>query len=200
MRKKKPAKIWHDAKIPAYLFFDILQTENLKLLIRKKGKLSKNDLEKAWASIYDEYYLLKGDRKLDLIIRTKKRILELMYKVEVVKPILYSICTVPFNEEQLNELAEKLKKVGFKLDLEDPLTSVLNILQSEIPAIETRIEIEKDNLKLLTDGEAATFEENCVAYESFGYKIDESCSLRRYVAYEKAAIKKSKSNGKRKVN
>lgn len=136
--------------------------------------------------------------KLDLILKTKENIRSLMASIEIAKPILLSLCKVNFNDEQLNELKGVLSDLGFSIDLDNLLDSVLSVLEVDIPSMETRIEIEKDNLKNLTKGEASTFEENCVAYESAGFSIKEDCSLRRYVAYEKAALKKYKSvkNGK----
>src|SRR5690606_30615714 len=138
-----------------------------------------------------------------IIVNTQMEIIGMVRQIEIVRQAVYAICTVRVDDEQLKSLADGIIANGFSFDLKNPLDSCLSIIKEQIPSLETRIEIEKDNLKSLTEGVATTFEENCVSYEQWGFKIDENCSLRRYVAYEKAVIKKSqkqKSNGRRKVN
>lgn len=200
MKKKEPAKVWYNGEIPARLFFEILTSNDLKLLKIDEGYTKKGQLKRNWSKIYDEYFVLKNDPKLAVIVNTQVEIAKLVRQIEVTRQTLYAICTVQMNDEQVELLAKRITEQGFYFDIDKPLESVLRILQEDIPSIETRIEIEKENLKDLTEGVAATFEDSCVAYEGWGYKVDENCSLRRYVAYEKAVLKKSrkqKSDGKR---
>lgn len=196
----KTAKLWKNGKIPARLFFEILTTQNLKLLKKTKGNADIEDLRINWSLIYDEYFELKQDSKLRLIIQKQIDVAKLIRRVEITKQALYAIATTKFTDDQINEIAQKISELGFYFDIENPIDSIHRILTEEIPSLETRIEIEKDSLKELTEGEASTFEDTCVAYEGWGYKIDEDCSLRRYVAYEKAVLKKAskqKQDGKR---
>ena len=200
LKKRKIAKLWKDGLIPARIFFEILSSQNLKLLKKEHGYAKKGDLKRAWSKIYDEYFVLKDDLKLAQIINTQANIIQMVRQIEVTRQAVYAICKVPFNKEQLKELVDGIKAQGFSFDIQNPLDSVTKILKEEIPSIETRIEIEKDNLKSLTDNVVTTFEDNCVGFEGWGYKVDENCSLRKYVSYEKAVIKKAqkqKSNGKR---
>ena len=201
MKKPKTiAKLWHNGEMPARLFFEILTSKDMNLLKISEGTAKKKDLKRNWSKIYDEYFVLKNDPKLALIVRTQVDIAKLVRSIELTRQTLYAICTIQFDNEQLATLAGRITEQGFYFDVENPLDSVHRILQNEIPSIETSIEILKDNLKDLTEGVAATFEESCVACEGWGYKIDENCSLRRYVAYEKAVkskASKQKSNGKR---
>lgn len=199
--RKQTAELWYNGKIPAYLFFEILTSQDLTLLKKDKGYAKERDLKSAWAKIYDEYFTLKGDPKMALIVKTQADIITMARTIEVVRQTVYAICTVKFDDTQLVGLIAKVRELGFDFDEKNPLDSCLSILKEQIPSYETRIEIEKDNLEMLTKGVASTFEENCVAYEGWGFKIDENCSLRRYVAYEKSVLKKaSKENGKRKAN
>lgn len=194
------AKLWYNGEIPARLFFEILETSNLTLLKKTEGKAKKGALSTNWAKIYDEYFLLKGDMKLANIINTQVEIAKLVRSIEVVRQALYAICTVQFDDDGVMEIITKIRKLGFEFDEKKLMDSVVSILNHQIPSLETRIEIEKDNLKSLTDSVAATFEDSCVALEGWGYKIDEDCSLRRYVAYEKAVKQKASkqnSDGKR---
>jgi hypothetical protein len=199
-KQKEIAKLWHNGEMPARLFFEILTTSNLKLLKITDGKAKKKELKRNWTKIYDEYFVLKNDPKLALIVKTQVDIAKLVRMIEVTRQALYAIVTVQFDNNQIKILADKITEQGFYFDVENIIDSVHNILHNEIPSIETSIEILKDNLKDLTEGVSSTFEESCVACEGWGYKIDENCSLRRYVAYEKAVkskANKQKSNGKR---
>lgn len=200
MKKKKTAKLWYNGEIPARLFFEVLKTQDLSLLKRNKGKAKEVDLKRNWANIYDEYFELKDDPKLVLIIRTQTEIIQMIRQVEIVRQAVYAISSVQFDKDQMASVIKGITDMGFSFDPDNPLDSVLQIIKYEIPSIETRIEIEKDNLKNLTQGAASTFEDTCVAYESWGYKIDENCSLRRYIAYERAVKQKAskqRNDGKR---
>lgn len=199
-KKKKIAKLWHNGEILARLFFEILATENLNLLKIDEGHAKKSDLKRAWAKIYDEYFELENDPKMNIILKTKMRILQMARSIEMVRQAVYAICTVNFDDEQISKIVDGIEKNGFEFDRKNPIDSCLSILKEQIPSLETRIEIERDNLDSLLKGEATTFEENCVAFESHGFRVDENCSLRRYVAYKKSVIKKSRKDGKRKTD
>lgn len=193
--------MWYNGEIPARLFFEILKTENLNLLKKDKDKkVKQKQLKRNWSKIYDEYFELKDDQKMRNIIDIQKDIISLATSIELVKQALYVIVSKKIDKAQLKILSEKIKALNFPFDPEKPLDSAHRLISEYIPALETRIELEKENLKSMTDGQASTFEDNCVAFESYGYSVNENCSLRRYIAYEKAVLKRAKENGKRKTN
>lgn len=191
MKPKKKARLWKDGEIPARLFFKILETQDLCLLKRKKGKAGKGTLQKNWSKIYDEYFELRDDPRLRIIVEVQLSIVTMLRRAEIARHAVRALSTAKFDDEQMCDVIEGLKSLGFSFDMENPLDSILKILKNDIPALETRIELEKETLDNLTKGVASTFEESCVAYESWGFKIEEDCSLRRYVAYEKAAKQKA---------
>lgn len=193
--------MWDNGEIPARLFFEILKTEDLTLLKKDKNKeVSKKNLRRNWEKIYDEYFELKDDQRMHLIVQSQKDIISLAASVELVKQALYVIVSKQLDDKQIKTLSKRIRALGYPFDDSDPLSSAHQLLIDHIPSIETRIEFEKENLKSLTEGKAATFEDNCVAFETFGFSVDENCSLRRYIAYEKAVLKRIKKDGKRKVN
>lgn len=193
--------MWYNGEIPARLFFEILKTENLNLLKKDKDKkVKRKQLKKNWNQIYDEYFELKDDQKMKIIIQTQKDIISLATTIELVKQALYVIVSKKLDDNQIKVLSEKIKLLNFPFDENNPLESAHSLITEYIPSLQTRIEFEKENLKSLTEGQASTFEDNCVAFESYGYSVNENCSLRRYIAYEKAVLKRAKENGKRKTN
>lgn len=197
-KKKKVLNTWHNGEIPARLFFEILETGKVGLLVKyvpgsKAHAPTLNALNSAWSKIYDEFFTLKDDRKLRLIIKTKKDILQLYRTIETIRPILWALSVTPFSEDQLKEIVEQLVLYGININLDNPISGEIHkALTLELGGIETRLKLEEDNLKNLNAGEKQTFEDNCVQFEEFEFRVDENVSLRRYVSYEKAVIRKAK--------
>lgn len=191
-------KYWHDTRLPAELFFEILESGKLKRLTTK-GKASKGDLRKAWSKILDEFFELKNDSQLKIIIRTKKEILNQSIKIKTIENTMRVLSVVSLPRETVENIVEKLKDLHIHIDLEKPLNKeILRVLEVDLAGLKTRLEIENDKLKGLTKGAKATFEENCVNIEgALGRSISEGVSLRKYVAYEKQGIKVSKKSKKK---
>lgn len=192
------AKTWFNGEIPARLFFEILESGKLAKLVKDEPGNNypvpaTSVLKRNWDKIYDEFYRLKDDRKLRLIVKTRKTILRLYRTIEVVKPVLWALANTPFNEEQLAEIVEQLKPMGVVIDLENPMSEeVLKALQRQLGGMETQMKLEEDNLANLVKGEKRSFEDNLVIFEEGGYQPDENMSLRMYCAKEKALIRKAK--------
>jgi len=210
MKSKKTAQIWHNTKMPADLFFEILDSENLKLLVKdipeNKGlkKPKKKELQKAWDNIFDEFYEYSDNPKLRLILKVKKTILIKTRRLTIIKLAIENLAYASLPEENFVKIVEGLRKMRIKIDLKKPRREeILRVLKVDLAQLETDIEIEKDNLSNLTKGEKRTFEENCVSLEDAGYQVAETVTLRKYMAYIKAAIVKSnkqKKNARREVN
>lgn len=197
-KTKKVAKIWQNCDLPAKLFFDILENGKLvKLVIEGQSEALKTPptrkLVRAWTGIYDEFFTIKDDPKMKLIFKVKKKVLSLKHRIDLAEQCLYALATTAFTDEQLQDLAKRLMKYHISIDLSKDLREeLLRVLKSDLPAIKTDLEVEIGNLEKLTKSEKANFEDNCVAFEGFGYQINEQVSLRKYLAYEKAVITKSK--------
>ena len=198
-RKKKPP-LWRNCEIPAKLFFEILETGKLAKLVKRKtgSKPRTKDLVKAWEAIFDEFFTLKDSQKMRLILKVKNKILRLSTRIELIERVLRSFALVKYpDQEQLARMVEKLRKFRVKINPDGDLyEELLKALRNDLPALKTALEVEKENLNNLTKGEKTTFEENCVALEGFGWNIAEDVSLRRYLAYDKAAHIKAKKNRK----
>lgn len=189
---------WYNCKIPAELFFDILSTENLKLLA-KEGKPKKGKLRRAWAKIFDEYFTLKDDSRLRLILKVKGDILRITNKIQTIEgalkvlALLHDYVVVGEVKDALDEVCKSLSLLGIKIDTSKPINKeILNNLNVNVAAFKTKLAIEEDRLKKLTKGVKTTFEDNCVAIEgALGRSINETVSLRKYISYEKDAKKRS---------
>lgn len=209
MRRKKhirTAKYWHDMMIPARLFFEILEDDKVYRLIYQEydGKtLSKpktKDLERAWAKIFDEYFRIKNDPKLKLILKTKREIIKWYRRIAIGEFVLLNVATKPLTDQMRKDVFEKLKKLQIYINPEnDTLEEIKKALTITIAGFKNRMELEKDNLNNLTKGVKSSFEEDCVSMEDFGFKIDENVSLGRFLQYEKSCIKKAK-NGRRVIS
>ena len=197
--KVKKSKYWNNLKIPAYLFFDILESSDLKLLIIK-GEPKEGKLNKAFSNIFDLYYEAKNDGKLRLILKTKKSIIKLYRKIGIIEAVVLSLVQFSFPEDKVKELIAGLRKGGINinedLDLDKEL---LRVLKNDLAGLKTHLALEEHNLKELSKGEKSSFEDSIVALESvFQYSIGENVSLAKYLSYQKSASKKVKAsnNGK----
>ena len=193
--KVKKTKYYKDLKVPAYLFFDILESNDLRLLIIK-GEPKEGKLKKAFSRIFDLYYEVKNDGKLRLILKTKKNIIKLYRKIGIIEAVVLSLVQFSFPEDKVKELIAGLRKGGINinedLDLDKEL---LRVLKNDLAGFKTHLALEEDNLKNLSKGEKSSFEDSLVALESvFTFAIDEKISLAKYLSYQKSATKKVKAS------
>ena len=193
----KKKKYYKDLKIPAYLFFDILESNELKLLIIK-GEPKEGKLEKAFTKIFDLYYEARNDGKLKLILKTKKNIIKLYRKIGIIEAVVLSLVQFSFPKENIKELIAGLRKGGINinedLDLDKEL---LRVLKNDLAGLKTHLALEESNLKDLSKGEKSSFEDSIVALENvFNFAIDENVSLAKYLSYQKSATKKVKESKK----
>ncbi len=193
----KKVKYYKDLKIPAYLFFDILETSDLRLLIIK-GEPKAGKLDKAFSKIFDLYYEVKNDGKLKLILKTKKNIIKLYRKIGIIEAVVLSLVQFSFPKDKVKELITNLRKGGINinenLDLDKEL---LRVLKNDLGGLRTHLALEEHNLKELSKGEKSSFEDSIVALEGvFNFAIDEKVSLAKYLSYQRSATKKVKASKK----
>ena len=195
--KVKKTKYWNNLRIPAYLFFEILESSDLRLLVIK-GEPNKNELEKAFEKIFDLYFEAKNDGKLRLILKTKKTIIKLYRKIGIIEAVVMSLVQFSFPKDKVKELIDNLRKGGINinedLDLDKEL---LRVLQNDLAGLRTHLALEEHNLKELSKGEKSSFEDSIVALEGvFNFAIDEKVSLAKYLSYQRSATKKVKASKK----
>lgn len=190
----KNSSYYQNANIPATLFYEILDSGELSLLVLK-GKPTKNQLEKAFTNIFDEFFELKNDSKMRLVLKTKKEVIRLYRKIAIVEAIILSLVKFSFPDEQVKLLVEQLNKAGISVNGENDLDEeLLKALQTSLAGYKNILALEEHNLKELTKGVKGTFEDSLVSLEGvIGYAIDETVTLRKYLAYEKRATKKVKA-------
>ena len=196
--KKTKAKNYRDSKIPAQLFFEIMESQDLKKLIYEPyGENNtvapkEKQLSKDWANIFDEYFELVNDPKHRLVLKIKIKIVSLYRKISMIEIILKEIAIRPFTNEQKQNLFSQFKKLGIYIDVDKPIKEeIIRILKIDLEGFKTRFQIEKSNLDEITKGEISTFEENIVALERALGKdyLPDTITLRRYATYIKQAKK-----------
>lgn len=189
----KKAKYYKDLKVPAHVFFDILESGKLKLLTIK-GQPKEGKLKKAFSKIFDLYYEVKNDGKLRLILKTKKNIIKLYGKIGMLECVVLSLVQFTFPEDKVKGLIEGLRKGGINIDESVDLDrELLRVLQTDLAGYKTHLALEEHNLTELTKGEKSSFMDSIVALEgSRGYALDDKMSLDKYLSY----LKKAKENGK----
>jgi hypothetical protein len=191
----KKAKIYTNTKIPAVRYFEILETGDLSLLKKNKGKVSKKKLRKAWMYINDEVYLKRGSRKQNVLIRHQKKMLELIRKKEIAKTVLKAIYLYTFRDNDLKEIIKELESIGVKINIENNiLEEINNALVVQLGSWETEIKLIEDDIKNLTAGEKVSFLETIVLFEDYGYKVEEDVTMEKYLVYEKFVKEKAKNN------
>ena len=195
MNNKKPS-YYQNARIPAVLFYDILESGDINLLV-KKGKPTKNQLEKAFSNIFDEFFELKNDSKMRLVLKTKKEVIRLYRKIAIIEAIVLSLVSFRFPDDKIEMLVDHLSKVGITVNKENNLDKeLLNVLKTSLAGYRNILALEEHNLKELTKGVKSTFEDSLVSLEGvIGYAIDDTVTLKKYLSYEKRATKKA-NNGK----
>ena len=191
----KKAKYYKDLKVPAYLFFDILETGKLKLLTIK-GQPKEGKLKKAFSKIFDKYYEARNDGTLRLILKTKKSIIRLYRKIGIIEAVVLSLVQFSFPEDKVKELIANLRKGGINIDESLDLDKeLLRVLKNDLAGLKTHLALEEHNLKELSKGEKSNFEDSIVALEGvFNFAIDEKISLAKYLSYQKSATKKVKAS------
>jgi hypothetical protein len=198
MAKKKP-KYWNNGKIPADLFFEILSTGNLDLLIIK-GSTTETKLITAWEDIFDEYFLLEDDGKFKLIQKTQERVRKSIHKIEWVKDTLKILAVIDLTAEMFERTQQALKKVGVTFDYTKGIEEEIErVMSTTIAHWSNDLELEKDNLSNLNKGAKTTYEESLVGIENaIGRASGEKISLRKYCALKKSAQEISKQHKNKK--
>lgn len=185
-RKKQKVLFWSNLHIPAKLFFHNLGEEDLSYLTIS-GNPTEEELENAYDTIYDEYYQKKDNRKAKIVLKTKNRIVVLTGKIAICKNIIQFACIAPLDNNTRKIVLDRLKKYKIKFDhTKDLRDEVLRVMKMQIPAWETNLKLEQDNLEKLNKGEITSFEKNIeLMSDSKGYPYPEDVSLLRYLEAEK---------------
>lgn len=179
---------YSNLKIPAYLFFEIAESNDLKSLVIK-GKPTKNQLAKAWEKIYDAYYKRLDDRQMERAMDSKKRIGLLKMKIDIVENVLYVLSLINAPKELLVTVIQSLKKIGIHLDETKAVPlAVLNTLQVDLVNLRTELDVEVEKYAKMTSGEGLNFTDDVVGIENvLERSIPEDISLDKYISLKKSA-------------
>lgn len=202
------SKCWNNCDIPAKLFYKIIETNDHSLLTIE-GNPDKTQLNNAWRSIYDEFFTIKNDGKLKLVLKSQIQVIKLEFKIQTIKNILYAISTTPLTKDERIKLIEGVNSIGLNIDVEKYKLEVgkkselflkgeiIRVNKTVLPHLINRLNLEKGNYDNLTEKKeiVSSFEDNCVNIENaLNRSVDDKMTLRKYLAYEKSVIKLSKRN------
>lgn len=182
---------YKNLKIPAFLFFEVADTQDLKKLVIK-GKPTKNQLKKAWEKIYDAYFERLQDRKMQQALETRKSIGLLKMKIDIVENVLFGMSLSGATKEMLLEIIVSLKKIGIYLDDTKPmLEAILNALQIDLVNLKTELDVEIEKYRNMASGEKGNYVDDVVSIENVLERtIPEEISLDKYISLKKSASKK----------
>jgi len=189
--------------IPAKLFFDVMHSEDyLKL-----GGDSKEEAEKAYDVIFDEYFTLMPNNKLKSYLNRRHKINALKGIITCIQDEIYCIINIfdypstEFTEsiDRINEYIGCYLKQGKHLinvskgvvdELERVRKQVIGILNNMLNSEIKQIPVEAEKTKYV-------FTDDLVAIQNvFGYNLPEDISLYKFASLCKAAKEKSDANKK----
>lgn len=184
-----------DCKIPAGVFFEILETNNFTLL----GNSTPEELESVFDKIFDEYVLLENNEKVIQWYAKKQKIALIQTQICIIDNILYSICYNHLTiEERLSqiEMLNSIKGVIVKFDADKPiLDEVLRVKNVVIGSLNNRLNIELATEKKQSANVKYSYLKDLAAIENIlGYNMPEDMSLEMFVHRKKTATQKAKSS------
>lgn len=154
----------------------------VKCLVRQSYDLVGG--EYAWETIFNEYLALSGDDSITQLLSLLKSIAILTNRLALIEIIVNQMAVKP-----IPELAEQLRKLGFRFQYGDNLEADLKATVNQARTLLLKLQQDQKELEDLrkSDGKAATeqdYEMQYSAIEQFkGVSIDpEIYTVARYVA------------------
>jgi len=187
--------------IPAKVFFEILKTKDLNLLIPNKG----DNLEEIFSKIYDDFYTKMDNEESKNYLRLASEISFLEYKIMTLKQCLHFYFTNKTTKEMREEFANALKEgLGILIDLNVPfIDEVQRILSIEIGIIENDLNLAKiDFDKMIKTSQSKDFD----YFDDIGILgqvlqgnnlVKEDMTLALYISLNKLAKRMNEKNNKK---
>lgn len=182
-----------NCKIPAELFFNILNTEDYTLL----GTGDSKELEEAFYVIFDEYVDISGNNKIKQWYAKRKKVALLQFLINYVQEVMKAIITMPLTTDErlrLIEVLNEIPRVRAKLNVDKPIleevkriqTQVLGILRNELNMELSTEQKQGDSVKHSFHQDLARISAN------LGFQIKDDVTLYEFEEYKKIAINNSK--------
>lgn len=202
-RKAAPKKVikWTDAKIPADVFFDILDTGDYTLL----GTAPFEELEAVFDKIFDEYVRIDNNQKVLAWYKKMVKTRLLTNQIAIIENLLYIITFTPLNKDERLMFIDKLNdiegvRVNFKKDkpIMDEISRVKNVV---IGSLQNRLNMEKNTEKKEKEAVKYSYKQDLAGIESIlGYNMPENMSLEMFLYRKKTAQEKAKAHKNVKKN
>lgn len=182
-------------KLPIVLYYRLLETNNLQLLIKKSTDISELDLQDIWEELQLEFQDLDDNHLSKKTFNLTKQ-----YNIYILRHQLVSnyieLLTVEYNEEYISEL----KKYGFHATKENYLEKI-EVFRNEVQGFLIRANHFKAQLpKNVDDNESnISIEEVLASFTNvLGYSIGNFMKItcREYFSFKKIVLTKIKQQEK----
>ncbi len=189
-------------ELTLHAFIRCLEKNELQVLANYEAE--KNDLENAWALIYDEFCNLTGQKKYIKLVELSKEIAQLQAKITAI-----DLCVNVMTYKDSETCKEILKKYGYnyKFDINDPekyakeIARVISVSKTSLISLQRKAQ-EFETIK--KEAQTATnkkinFYDTLASISKFqGYRIDpKTTTVSEYAGILNNIEKANKANGRR---
>lgn len=193
--------MYKDCDIPAKLFFKVINTSDYTLL----GEGTPEEQEQAFNDIFDEYYILDGNKQVEASFKKSNRLALLRMNKSFIDSILHAITFVPMTKEERIELIQTLNSTELikpPFNVDKPILDEIKRVQIKSKAIGNLIRYELSGEKKTDTNVKSSFEKEVVSIENIlGRGIENNdLTLRKYVELKKSAIEKVNNQKKQQKN
>lgn len=185
-------------EISIWTFFELLQTNDLSLLLKPKSRpikeSDKEELNKAYFNLFDEYVELSEDRHIIDMLQERGKLNQLKLEVTAIGLMLEHIIQ-GYEVETYVKILKANHRIKFDLsgDFKDEVEKVIQyvkVKQMDIDFIEKELNKQTDKKKTTIEVQAVTLS------KVYGFKIDtKNTTVTEWLAYVKQA--KDIQDGKR---
>lgn len=183
--------MYKDCDIPAKLFFKVINTGDYSLL----GKGNPEEQEQAFNDIFDEYYILDGNKRVEASFKKSNRIAVLSMNIGFIESMIHAIACVPMIVSERLELIKILNDTNLikpQFNTDKPILEEINRVQLRVKAMKNELNIILGSEKKTNDNVKYSFEKEVVSIENIlGRGIDNNdLTLRKYIELKKSAVEK----------
>lgn len=187
-------------KLPIVLYYRILETNNLQLLIKKSTDISELELQEIWEKLQLDFQYLDDNHLNKKVFNLTKQ-----YNINILRHQLVSnyieLLTVEYNEEYISEL----KKYGFNAN-QDNYIEKLEIFKKDLEGFIIKANHFKAQIPKTKDeenSEKVSIEEVLASFTNvLGYSIGNFMKITclEYLSFKKIVLAKLKSQEKELLN
>lgn len=187
-------------EIPAKTFFKIIDTNDLSLM----GEDTPENLLNAWNIIFDEYYLISGNKKIKSAMDKRFKTAYLNLKIRLIKDCIHALMYVIPHEniEEKKIIQGSLKALNVKYDYnKNTIDECHRMLKSDIGIIKNQLNMIAVDIKAKDESIQRTFEDDLSSImKILGFSVPVDLSMYLYLSHLKTVKAISESSKKQNKN